>query len=418
MTGPEAARRLLSSPTLRDLAAAWPAGRAYLTGGSLRDRLLGLAVHDWDLIMDGDPARAARALARRYDARAFQLGRPPRVTWRVARPGVQFDLVGVQSALEDDIRRRDFTVNALVWRLPRGPLIDLVGGLEDLAAGRIRAVNEANLRADPLRVLRGFRLAATRPGLRLTAECERQLAAAASGLGHVAQERVHEELRLLLLGPAAARSLTQAARCAVLSHILPGWDDGTRSRQAAQLAGVLAGLARSRSRTVAAGASQISPAVLAAPAAGFPDRWEEAAASAALERCGWAPRAARRVAAAAATGLRLVTALPAGQAACREVAAACDEAFPLAVAWAIASSQQLRADPQHVSRLLRWWRTFSARPPLLGGDEVTALLRLGIGPERAAAVRALRLAQARGDVRTPAQARAWLRRHGAVGTVW
>ncbi len=418
MTGPEAARRLLSSPTLRDIAAAWPSGRLYLTGGSLRDRLLGLGVHDLDLIVDGDAARAARALARYCGAHAFPLGRPPHVTWRIVRPGLQLDLVGVENTLEDDINRRDFTVNALVWRLPRGPLIDLVGGLDDLAAGRIRTVHEENLRADPLRVLRGFRLAATRPGLRLTTETGRQLAAAAAGLSEVARERVSEELRLLLQGPAAARSLAQASRCGVLSHVAPGWADDHRSRVAAQFAGALAKLARSRRRFVADAAAKVSPAVLAAPAAGFPDGWDETAASDAIERCGWPTRAARRLAAAAAAGMRLAAAVPAGDTACREAAAASDDAFPLAMAWAMAASGELRADPQHGARLVRWWKSFASRPALLGGDEVAAALGLATGPERATAIRALRLAQARGDVRTAAQARAWLGRREAAGALW
>lgn len=418
VTGPDAARRLLSSSTLRNIAAAWEPGRLYLTGGSLRDRLLGLDVHDWDLIVDGDAARAARALARHGGGHAFPLGHPPHVTWRIVRPGLQIDVVAVQGTLEDDIRRRDFTVNALVWRLPRGPLIDLVGGLKDLAAGRIRTVREENMRADPLRVLRGFRLAATRHGLRLTSETERQLAAAAGGLRGVARERVSEELRLLLLGPAAARSLVQASRCGVLSHVAPGWAADPRSRQAAQLAGALSELARSRRRQLAEAAAQVSPAALAAPAAGFPDGWDEAAAAAVIERCGWPNRAARRLAAAAAAGMRLVAALPSGGAAWHEVAAASGEVFPLAVAWAAATNGELRAELKRGARLLRWWRDFAGTAPLLAGDEVAAVLGLAEGPERAAAIRALRLAQARGDVRTPAQARTWLRQRVAAGALW
>jgi hypothetical protein len=116
--------------------------------------------------------------------------------------------------------------------------------------------------------------------------------------------------------------------------------------------------------------------------------------------------------------MRLAAAVPAGDTACREVAAASDDAFPLAMAWAMASSWQLRADPQHGARLIRWWKSFAGRPPLLGGDEVAAALGLATGPARAAAIRALRLAQARGEVRTAAHARAWLRRHEAAGTLW
>ncbi|MGE5236909.1 MAG: hypothetical protein ACM3O7_11225 [Acidobacteriota bacterium] len=405
MTATEAARRLLASPLLRRLSSAWEGGRLYLTGGSLRDRLLGLPTHDLDIVAEGDPASAARALAAVFGGRSFPLGRAPAVTWRIVADGLQLDVVAIDTNVETDIMRRDFTINALFWRLPRGPLLDLVGGLDDLAAGRIRVVREANLRSDPLRVLRAFRLAASRPQLRLTAEGEAQLSAAARGLSSVASERVVEELRLLLAAPGVERALLGAARCQVLTALLPGWQSADASREAASVAARLARGAAGRG-ALARGATEIAPAVLGAPAAGFPSRWDPAAAADALAAVGWPLRQRQRAVAAAGLGERLARCVDDDRFASRAIAAEAGTLLPAALAWSLARRQE--HDPDPARALLRWWRRFDEAPPLLSGDEIAELCRLPEGPARSEAVRALRLARARGEVRTREQARRWL----------
>jgi len=398
---PRAVRRLAASRLLRRVADAAGDTLVFLTGGSLRDRLLGLPSHDLDLVVDGDPRPVAQAIAARLGVRCFPLGRPPLVAWRLVTPRVQVDVVGLQgAAVEADVRRRDFTVNALFWRLPAGPLFDLVGGLEDLAAGRIRVVRPTNLDDDPLRVLRGLRLAATRASLRLTAETELLLAHAAPGLTRVARERVTSELGLLLAGSGVTRALLAAGRLGLFAPVLPAWQAGVDVSAAAGLAGRLATLRRGRG-ALTGGAAAVAPAVLAAPAAGFPSRWHEGAAAAALATA-WPERAARAAARSAALGETFAGDLT-GPAA-RALAVDAEEDLTSALAWAAARAATPAATAA-ARRLLAWWRAFANRPPLLPGDEVAGLLRLPRGPARAAAIRELRLAQARGEIRTAAQAR-------------
>ncbi|MDD5563155.1 MAG: hypothetical protein PHQ91_05540 [Thermoanaerobaculaceae bacterium] len=405
MTGVEAARRLLASSRLRELGRSRFDGEAFLTGGSLRDRLLGLPTRDLDLAVTGDPRAAAEGLAERTAGSCFPLGRAPFVTWRVRWGDDQVDVWGIAGGIEPDVLRRDFTVNAMFWRLPRGPLLDLVGGLDDLAAGRVRVVRPENLRDDPLRVLRGVRLLATHPQLRLTAETERLLGAAARGLAGVARERVCEELSKLLAGRAAARALAVAARIGVLQVLVPQWEGYRHAPEATALAGELAARRSGRGR-LARGAADVAPAVLAAPACAFPDPWRAEAAVAALAAIGWPARAAERAAAAAALGERLAPLLGRDARAQRELAADAGDLLDAALAWAVARGT---TDGAHLLppalALLAWQRRFAARPQLLSGDEIAVLLALPPGPERGDAVRALRRARARGDVRTAAQAR-------------
>lgn len=405
------ARGLRASPLLRRIAAAWEDGRLILTGGSLRDRLLGLGTHDLDFVVQGDTRGAAYALASELGGSCFPLGKPPLVTWRVVAGGLQLDLSPPQGSLDEDILRRDFTVNALFWGLPRGPLVDLVGGVEDLASGRLRVVREENLHDDPLRVLRGVRIAATRPMLRLTAEAEHQLAAAAPGLVGVARERILEELRLTLTGQAVARALLTAARCNLFTPVLPGWASPECAAEIAVVADRLAHLARSMGGALGEGARAIHPAVLAAPAAGFPLRWEIEAAANALTLAGWAPRSSRSIAQGAALGERILPLLARGGAELRALAAQAGPHLEEALAWAAGRALAAGEDPlPRAACLLRWWRRFSAAPPLLSGAEVADALALPEGPARAEAVRSLRLAQARGSVRTARGARRFLNR--------
>ena len=104
MTPSDAARRLLRSPFLHRLAAILGDG-AFLVGGALRDRLLGLPTHDVDLVVERDPAGAARRLAVAFEGREFPLGKPPLVTWRIVAGRRQFDVWQIEESLAADIRR-------------------------------------------------------------------------------------------------------------------------------------------------------------------------------------------------------------------------------------------------------------------------------------------------------------------------
>ena len=405
----QAARKLRSSPLLRRLARLCPPD-TFLTGGSLRDRLLSLPTHDFDLVVTSDAETAARRLAQALGGSCFPLGKPPRVTWRVVAASLHADIWQPKGEIEGDIRRRDFTINAIFWRLPDGPLVDLVGGLADLEAGRIRIVSEANLRSDPLRVLRALRLLATRPRLRLTAEGETQLARAAPGLARVARERIVSELFLLLAGPAVARALATAARLHILAPVVPGWSHPFALPPLLEVASRLAARVRSGPGRWRRELAPLLPALLAAPAAGFPERWDEPAAAAALTRAGWPPRTASHLAAAVATGERF---LALGSIAGRSARAQALDAGPdlaWALGWFLARHGEAQPSLERAARRLLQWEQRARRRPLpLDGQEVAVLLGLSPGPERGRAVELLRRGWALGSVRRRERAAVWLR---------
>ena len=152
----------MAEPALSAARAALSGAPAWLVGGAIRDRALGRATADLDVVVDGDPAEAARAIARAAGrAACFALSKEFGA-WRVSArdSSWQVDVERLrEGTLEADLALRDFTVNAIAEPIGGGAAIDPLGGLADLAAGRLRMTAPGAFADDPLRVLRLARIA-------------------------------------------------------------------------------------------------------------------------------------------------------------------------------------------------------------------------------------------------------------------
>jgi putative nucleotidyltransferase with HDIG domain len=197
--------------------------RCWVVGGAVRDELLGAPPStDLDLVIAGEVAPAARALARAAGATAFSLS-DEFGAWRVvARTrGWQADLNPLRGAsVEADLRLRDFTINAIARPLGGGELIDPLGGAADLASRRLRIVAPNALTADPLRALRLVRLACE---LDLSADEQAREAArrAAPGLAQVASERIYAELRRVIASERVGGGVRLALELGLCAVVLP-----------------------------------------------------------------------------------------------------------------------------------------------------------------------------------------------------
>ncbi len=196
--------------------------RAWLVGGAVRDQLIGRQSVDYDVVLDGDTQVAARALARSAGAHAFALS-DDFGAWRVvARDHAwQVDLTPLTGAsLEQDLSRRDLTINAIARPLQGGEPIDPFGGRADLADRRLRMVGPEAFDSDPLRALRLARLAAE---LSFAIERETMLAAQRSvgGLQAVAAERVFSELKQIIAGERVLEGLSLLEAVGATAIVLP-----------------------------------------------------------------------------------------------------------------------------------------------------------------------------------------------------
>jgi len=192
--------------------------QSYLVGGAVRDILLGEAGFDLDICMVGEAAEALDRLGAdplsggrfgtavaHVEGTRVDLARARRETY--AAPGA---LPEVEPAgIEDDLRRRDFTINAMAIPLEGPPaLIDPLGGLRDLEQGVLRIIHSGSFEDDPTRALRGARYAA-RYGFAFERETERALCAA--DLDSVSGERVVAELTLCAEEECDRGALTRCA---------------------------------------------------------------------------------------------------------------------------------------------------------------------------------------------------------------
>ena len=193
--------------------------RAWCVGGCVRDALLGRAPEDWDVTTAARPEETMALFGDRAVPTGLRHGT---VTVRTAAGGVEVttlrrdgayrdhrrpESVTFTDSLEEDLRRRDFTVNALAVDL-RGTLQDPLGGRADLAAGVLRCVGNPDCRfdEDALRILRGARFAA-QLGFAIHPDTAAAIHRNRALLGDIAPERIWTELKKLAAGDQAAEVL-------------------------------------------------------------------------------------------------------------------------------------------------------------------------------------------------------------------
>jgi tRNA nucleotidyltransferase (CCA-adding enzyme) len=207
---------------------------AYAVGGCVRDSLLGLAPHDWDLCTSARPEQVMALFGEekciptglqhgtvtvKQDGRLYET-----TTFRTEgaySDGRHPDAVCFVPDVREDLARRDFTINAMAYSAEEG-LIDPFGGRDDLAAHLVRAVGEPERRfeEDALRILRLYRFAA-----RFGFAIDPATGAAARALGPhldcVSAERIQEELLKLLAAPRPGSYLEPAVLAVVLPELEP-----------------------------------------------------------------------------------------------------------------------------------------------------------------------------------------------------
>jgi tRNA nucleotidyltransferase (CCA-adding enzyme) len=381
--------------------AADHGARAFAVGGLVRDAWLagGAAHHDLDVVVEGDARRVARALA---DVRGGTLVEHERfLTASVTLPdGRRVDVVTARSeryeepgalprvmpaAIAQDLRRRDFTVNAMAVELGSGAfgLLDPLGGAADVARRWLRVLHPLSFVEDPTRIFRAARYAA-RLGFRLeawSARC-RALALELAPYPALSAARVTAELERILAEPTAGAVLADLARAGAFRLLAARLRTGPATR--ARLLALPATLAWARPHGAVAPLE-----ILAAALAAGQTPEVEAATLRGLGLSG-APRG--RVCEA----LGAMPALRERLAAARrpsEAARALRQAGPTTTAWL-----HLAGDADTRARLDGLAGREAAGRPLLGGD---AVLDLGVprGPEVAAVLSALRDARLDGEIR-------------------
>ncbi|MGD2269798.1 MAG: HD domain-containing protein [Desulfobacterales bacterium] len=194
---------------------------AYIVGGSVRDRLLGRRPLDFDIAVFEDAKGFARRMAAQTNGRCVELGKEDYMIYRVIVDKMVFDIAPVNGAsIKQDLKGRDFTINAMAYDVEKGEIIDCVEGRQDLNGQKIRMVSRSVFARDPVRLIRAYRLAAT-----LKFEIEPRTASAictdAALIANSAGERIRTELFKILECVDAHDYIIQMARSGLLFAVFP-----------------------------------------------------------------------------------------------------------------------------------------------------------------------------------------------------
>jgi tRNA nucleotidyltransferase/poly(A) polymerase len=205
---------------------------AYLAGGCVRDRVLGVTAKDYDIATDARPEVVQRLFDNTVDVGArfgvimvivgednFEVA-----TFRAEAPyldgrrpsAVRF------GTIEEDVHRRDFTIGGMYYDPATDRVIDLVGGMRDLRAGIVRAIGDVDLRfeEDYLRMLRAVRFAA-RLDFAIDPPTWAAMKRSAPSIGRIAAERVGEETVMIMTEGGAARGLDLLVESGLAAVIIP-----------------------------------------------------------------------------------------------------------------------------------------------------------------------------------------------------
>lgn len=207
---------------------------AYVVGGCVRDSILGRNPDDWDITTSAKPEQVKELFHRTVDT-GLQHGT---VTVLMEKEGYEVTTYRVDgeyedgrhpkevtftASLEEDLKRRDFTINAMAYN-PSGGLVDLFGGLEDIDRKIIRCVGDPLERftEDALRIMRAVRFSA-QLGFSIEEETRKALKVLAPNLKHVSAERIQVELVKLLMSPHPDY-LRAAYEAGITAEFLPEFD--------------------------------------------------------------------------------------------------------------------------------------------------------------------------------------------------
>ena len=193
----------------------------FIVGGSIRDLLAGRTPNDYDLAVHQDSGHFASRLAATTGGHVVELGKQAQKMLRVVTSNRFFDIMPVSgTTIEDDLRRRDFTINAMALDVSSGHLIDPLGGQKDLKAKIVRMVSREVFRQDPVRLVRAYRMAATF-GFRINKTTLDAIAVDANLIQKSAGERIREELFKILQCRESHSYLSMMAGNELLLSIFP-----------------------------------------------------------------------------------------------------------------------------------------------------------------------------------------------------
>lgn len=216
--------------------------KAYLVGGCVRDLLIGREPKDWDVTTEATPERIQALFPETFYENDFGTvgvvteAEDPRLKVVEVTPfrlegkysdARRPDEVTFSDNLEDDLKRRDFTINAIAYDPSTGEFVDLHGGREDIERKLLRTVGNPHERfeEDALRMLRAVRISAELD-FTIDAQTMAGIAAQASQLEKISRERIRDEFTRIVMSPRPLQAIYVAQKLGLLKYIMPELEEG------------------------------------------------------------------------------------------------------------------------------------------------------------------------------------------------
>jgi len=196
----------------------------FIVGGYLRDLLLGTSGKDYDFALPKDPSSFIATIEEVLLLHFFKVGKEERntTTYRIIKEDISIDLTFLQGeTIEEDLQRRDFTINAMAFSFQDETLHWVEGCLEDIGKKLIRTISNHSIDQDPLRMLRAIRYLCTLDGFALDKGVREEISLKKEKILSLPGERIKTELDRILLSPRPAIGIKTLYESNLLLTLFP-----------------------------------------------------------------------------------------------------------------------------------------------------------------------------------------------------
>jgi tRNA nucleotidyltransferase/poly(A) polymerase len=212
-------KAISEEPVIKEISRCTFAGKVFLVGGAIREIFLNKNPKDYDFALT--QRQDLRVFENTFGARSFLLGKKPIQTYRIVSRDISLDMSVLDGPIEDDLARRDFTMNALAFDVTEHKLIDSLKGIDDIKTRIVRCVSNQNLLDDPLRMLKALRHFATLDGFVVDEKLLDAIQALKHHINEVAPERIRHELDQIVVSDRSFDGLRILQETGLLFVLFP-----------------------------------------------------------------------------------------------------------------------------------------------------------------------------------------------------
>lgn len=211
--------RIKGQRVIKDLLGGHYIGDIYLVGGAIRELCLNNAPNDFDLVLSEQ--KDLNTIERLFGTGSFILGKKPIQTHRLSKQDLSIDITFLDDTIENDLSRRDFTINAIAFDLKNNVFIDPLDGFDDIKNRLIICPSKKTLKDDPLRMLKAVRHFSCLTGFRIHDNLIDSIRESKHLIKQTAPERIKYEIDQIIVSPNPYDGFKMMEETSLLFEIFP-----------------------------------------------------------------------------------------------------------------------------------------------------------------------------------------------------